>query len=56
MEKILYEFRPYFFILTGIAAVCARPDRLMFASAGLLILASLHVVRSRVKYRAWLSS
>jgi hypothetical protein len=54
MEKFVYELRPYFFILTGIVAACARPDKLMFASAFVLIAASTIVLHRRMKYRAWL--
>lgn len=54
MEKLVYELRPYFFILFGIGAACARPDKLMFASAAILVLASTYVLHRRMKYRAWL--
>ena len=52
MEKLIYESRPYFFILAGIAAIYAQPSGLAVASALLLIGSSLHIVRCRLKYRA----
>ncbi len=55
MEKLIYELRPYFFIIMGIVAVIARPDRLMVASAMILIGASAYIVRNRMKHRAWLA-
>jgi hypothetical protein len=56
MEKVIYELRPYFFILAGIVAACARPDRLTIVSALLLIAASATIVRRRMKHRAWLAT
>jgi hypothetical protein len=56
MEKLIYELRPYFFILVGIVAACARPDKLMFASVAVLLFASTIVLHRRMKYRAWLNA
>jgi uncharacterized membrane protein YecN with MAPEG domain len=56
MEKIIYELRPFFFMLIGIAAAMANPDRLTVISSLLLIVASAYIVRNRMKHRAWLAT
>lgn len=56
MEKLFYEVRPYVFFAGGLTAIVLHVDRLMLFCGFMLIMASTHIIRSRLKYRAWLAA
>jgi hypothetical protein len=52
IEKIIYELRPYFFLLVGILALkYAGDSRIGQVSSIILMIGSVYVIYSRRKYR-----
>lgn len=56
MEKFIYELRPFFFFIAGVAALVARTHPLMIISGILLIVASSHILHSRYKHRLYMAT
>ncbi|MBS1961859.1 MAG: hypothetical protein JST04_06570 [Bdellovibrionales bacterium] len=56
MEKFIYELRPFFFFVAGVAALIARTHPLMIISGLLLITASSVILHRRYKHRLWLAT